>query len=210
MPALRMGSPQVMTVLGPVHPGQLGIADAHNPLWIDVVQGSAAGSPVLNSYGPILAELKELGREGGTTVLDCQPGGCGRNVSRLADLSRDSGGWIVACTGFHRRRYYPMDYWLWRAPADQAAQHLVDEATRGLEEARERPEPVSLWHHQDRLRVHRPGAPAGASTGGGRGSGEHGAGLGGPHGERRGRRGHCHLPHRPGGPAYAACFLPYG
>ena len=142
MPALRKGPPQVMTVLGPVHPEELGTTDAHNHLWIEMVEGAAAGSPVLNSYGPILAELEDYRREGGTSILDCQPGGCGRNASRLADLSGDSGVKIVACTGFHRRRYYSADHWLWRATAEQAAQHFMDEATLCVEEARERPEPV--------------------------------------------------------------------
>jgi hypothetical protein len=141
MPALGMDPTQVMKVLGPVCPGQLGVSDAHSHLWIDVVQGSTAGSLVLNNYGPTPAVLKGFGRKGGTTVLDCQPGCCGRNVSRLADFSREGGVWIGACTGFHRRRHYPMDFRFWRVSAERAAQPFVDEATHGLEEARERPEP---------------------------------------------------------------------
>lgn len=127
MPALRKVPPQVVTVLGPVHPGELGTTDAHNHLWIDVVQGSEAGSPVLNSPRRILTELQDYGREGGTSMLDCQPGGYGRNASRLVDLSRDSGVRIVACTGFHRRRYYSADHWLWRGTAEQTAQNFMDE-----------------------------------------------------------------------------------
>src|SRR5512133_2560801 len=93
---------QVLSVTGPVDPVRLGVTDAHNHLWIDPVAGSAPGSPVLNNPAAILEELRAYRAAGGGAIVDCQPGGCGRNGAALFELSRDSGVTVVACTGFHR------------------------------------------------------------------------------------------------------------
>ncbi len=126
-----------MTVLGPVPAGQIGLADAHTHLWIDPVEGATEGSPTLTERAAILAELREYREMGGSAVIDCQPGGCGRDGRMLAQLSRESGVHVVASTGFHRARYYPRGFWLWDATADQAAEHFLSEITEGLVETRE-------------------------------------------------------------------------
>lgn len=132
----------VTTVLGPVAPEMLGMTDGHNHLWIDAVPGAEPGSPVLNDRSAALAELADYHRSGGSAMLDCQPGGCGRNGIMLAELSRASGVAVVACTGFHRKNYYAPDYWLWQASVEQIAQHIIDELDTGLEETRVLAEPV--------------------------------------------------------------------
>jgi phosphotriesterase-related protein len=53
----------------------------------------------------------------------------------LRRLSQASGIAIVACTGFHLRKYYPADEPLWSLPAEQAAEHFIRELTMGVEEA---------------------------------------------------------------------------
>jgi phosphotriesterase-related protein len=132
----------VTCVLGNVRPEALGVVDAHNHLWIEPVAGAAPGSPVLADLARITAELREYRRLGGGGIVDCQPGGCGRNGSRLADLSRQTGVAVVACTGFHRRRYYHPDYWLWQASLEQAADFFISEIRTGLVETLEAGQPV--------------------------------------------------------------------
>jgi predicted metal-dependent phosphotriesterase family hydrolase len=134
--------PAVQTILGQVSLETLGITDAHNHLWIDPVPGAAADSPVLNCWEAILVELEAYRQAGGGTILDCQPGGCGRNGQRLAELARTSRVNIVACTGFHRQRYYPPAYWLWQASAETAATSFVEELTFGLAETLQAVQPV--------------------------------------------------------------------
>ena len=103
-----------MTVNGPLAPSALGVTDAHQHVWIAPVTGGPAGAPLLCDRDVIAAGLTAYRAAGGGGLLDCQPGGCGRDGRALAELSRLTGVPIVACTGFHLARYYPPDFWLWR------------------------------------------------------------------------------------------------
>ena len=135
IPSSSLNPPrQVMTVMGPVSHEQLGVCDAHNHVWIDSVLNVADGSPVLNQYDLILRELEEYRQSGGKSILDCQPGGCGRNGNRLLELSRASEVNLIACTGFHRKKYYPPDYWLWDADAHKISDSFYNELEQGLDE----------------------------------------------------------------------------
>jgi 5-phospho-D-xylono-1,4-lactonase len=132
----------VMTVQGPILYDLLGITDAHNHVWIEAVYGAGSSSPVLDQFDLILRELVEYREQGGRTLLDCQPGGCGRNGNKLLELSEASKVNIIACTGFHRKRYYPQDYWLWGVSAQKVCDFLCSELERGLAEAMNVPSPV--------------------------------------------------------------------
>ena len=131
-----------MTVLGPLAYDRLGITDAHNHVWIDPVPGSEPGAPVLNQFNPILMELGEYRNQGGGTILDCQPQGCGRDGRQLLALSEQSGVNLIACTGFHRKKYYAQDHWLWTASAEQVCDFLCSELEQGLMETLETGLPV--------------------------------------------------------------------
>jgi phosphotriesterase-related protein len=104
-------------------------------VWISRVPGTPPGLPVLDQEGAIAAELGDYRQAGGATILDCQPGaGCGRDGRALRRLSQASGVHIVASTGFHLRKYYPQDYWLFSTSVDKACQHFTAELAAGLEE----------------------------------------------------------------------------
>ncbi len=132
----------LVTVTGPIDPNAAGITDAHNHLWIEPVERAQIGSPVLLDRTSIAAELADYREAGGGTEIDCQPGGCGRDGRVLAELSRASGVYIVACTGFHLEKYYAPDYWLWHASDEQARAYFVSELTQGLAETLESATPV--------------------------------------------------------------------
>ena len=135
--------PQPVTaVQGSIPFESLGITDAHNHVWIDPVLQANLGGPVLNQFNPILKELVEYREKGGRTLLDCQPGGCGRDGNRLQALSKASSVNLIACTGFHRKRYYPQDYWIWAAKAEKVCDFLCSELEQGLSETLHKPEPV--------------------------------------------------------------------
>lgn len=133
---------QVITVQGPLSFEKLGITDAHNHLWIDPVPGADPGGPVLDQFDPILKELIEYREKGGETILDCQPAGCGRDGSRLLELSKASQVNLIACTGFHRKKYYPQDYWLWSAAAQKVCDFLCSELEQGLFETLKTSAPI--------------------------------------------------------------------
>ena len=135
-------SKSVMTVQGSIPFESLGITDAHNHMWIETVPGADLSSPVLNQFDFILQELTEYREKGGGTLMDCQPGGCGRDGNKLLTLSEASGVNLIACTGFHRKKYYSRDYWLWNADAQKICDFLCSELDAGLVETLDTPSPI--------------------------------------------------------------------
>lgn len=130
----------IKTVLGDRNYAEMGITDAHNHVWIDAIEDSDPFSPVLNDFDAVSSELKQYAYSGGKSLLDCQPGGCGRDGRILQRLSLDTGVNIVACTGFHRKKYYPPGYWLFTASETTIADKFISELTTGLEETLSLPE----------------------------------------------------------------------
>ncbi len=124
----------IMTVQGPVSYDSLGITDAHNHVWISQVPGAGSGSPILDQFGAMVQELIEYRARGGHALLDCQPASCGRDGNQLLALSNASGVMLIACTGFHRQKYYAPDYWLWKASTSAIAESLCSEIREGLAE----------------------------------------------------------------------------
>jgi predicted metal-dependent phosphotriesterase family hydrolase len=127
-------SNKIETVLGPVVADWQGVVDAHNHVWISRLPGIPSNSPALDNPTLILNELNEYSQESGVAILDCQPGGCGRDGSQLVWLSRQSGVHIVGCTGFHRRRYYPPELGLWQEDASQLNTRFISELQYGMQE----------------------------------------------------------------------------
>jgi predicted metal-dependent phosphotriesterase family hydrolase len=132
----------VITVLGPLPYERLGITDAHNHIWIEPVPGADPNGPVLNKFQLILKELVEYREKGGETILDCQPEGCGRDGNHLLELSLASKINLIACTGFHRKKYYSKNHWLWEAGAQKISDFLYAELEEGLSETLKSPSPV--------------------------------------------------------------------
>lgn len=131
-----------MAVSGLISPGSLQVVDAHNHLWIEALDDVSPDCPHLTEYDAILSDLKEYLHAGGAAIVDCQPGGCGRNGIKLLQLSRESGVTVIAATGFHRRVYYPPSWWLWEASSQEIALYFMDEVQHGLRETLRLPETV--------------------------------------------------------------------
>lgn len=135
MSKLQEGA-KLHTVTGPLAAVAVSLADGHTHVWIDDVGALDASAPILNQRPQIEQELSAFYAAGGRMMVDCQPGGCGRNGNMLSAISESTGVAIVASTGFHRRRYYPPH----RAPVyemrtEQAREYFVSELISGLEEA---------------------------------------------------------------------------
>lgn len=142
------GSPvhlRIVSVLGPLSDPPTGRIDAHTHVWIQPEPGTPSGGPTLNDPERSLAEVRTFAAAGGAALVDCQPGGAGRDGRRLSWLSQTSGVPIVASTGFHRRRYHPADSSLWARDEDDLTELMVSELdTRtGLQECRGESRPVA-------------------------------------------------------------------
>jgi phosphotriesterase-related protein len=135
----------ILTVLGAVPATLAGPIDAHGHIWIEPEPGVEPGGPVLRDLYRSLSELRAYGAAGGVALVDCQPGGAGRDGRKLAWLSRTSGVPIVACTGFHRRRYHPAASELWARSEDELTAYFLRELDPafGLAECRDHPQPVA-------------------------------------------------------------------
>ena len=131
------------TVLGDISSPQDGIVDAHNHLWIHPLPSAKPGIPVLDCTDAIAESLLAFRAGGGSSILDSQPGAdCGRDGRMLSQLSRASGVHVLACTGFHRARYYPLGAGFFNLSAEQAREHFLAEINNGLEECRHQPIPA--------------------------------------------------------------------
>ena len=102
----------VRTVLGDIDPSALGVTYAHEHLVID------GGRPIelfpdflLADVDRMAAEVAEAAGAGLRAAIDAMPADCGRNASKLADLSRRTGVHIVAATGLHHERFYGPSHW---------------------------------------------------------------------------------------------------
>ena len=65
-------------------------------------------------------------------MIDCQPPNAGRNLGRLAAISRASGVTVIASSGFHLRQYYGSNDATWRLSESEAASLFERDLTAGM------------------------------------------------------------------------------
>lgn len=113
----------VRTVLGDVAPASLGTTLCHEHLIIDSpVVAQDMPQIHLPSVADAVAEVALSKAAGVGTMVDAMPE-AGRDVKKLAEISRQTGVKIIAATGFHTSKYYAG-----RPPADDES--VVDWAHR--------------------------------------------------------------------------------
>jgi predicted metal-dependent phosphotriesterase family hydrolase len=124
----------VRTVLGDIDPADLGVTYAHEHLVID------GGRPIqlfpdfrLDSVDDAVAELAPARALGLRAVVDAMPADCGRNVEKLAAISRASGIHVVAPTGLHHERYYHDRHWSAVLGAEEIAGLFVADVEDGID-----------------------------------------------------------------------------
>lgn len=122
------------TVLGDIEAGELGVTYAHEHLVID------GGRPVELSPDFLLADVELIVEEvrsaaalGLRSVVDAMPADCGRNVRKLADISRRTGVQIIASTGLHHARYYGPSHWSERLSARELAGLFIADVVDGID-----------------------------------------------------------------------------
>ena len=102
----------VRTVLGDIPAAQLGVCYAHEHVIIDEsFTTQATPDFLLEDVGRAAAELLEFHAAGGRSMVDSMPCDSGRNVRKLAELSRRTGVHLVCPTGLHLAKYYDPGHW---------------------------------------------------------------------------------------------------
>ncbi|MGX1849829.1 phosphotriesterase family protein [Streptomyces sp. NPDC055299] len=126
-PAPDPAAPTIRTVLGDIAPGDLGICNAHDHLFL---HSPRLPGQELDDPGTAAAELGAFRAAGGAAVIQWTPYGMGRGAAELPRLSRESGVRIVAATGLHQAVHYAPEV-LERVGSDPAAL-FVSELTEGI------------------------------------------------------------------------------
>jgi len=124
----------VRTVLGDIPASQLGVTYAHEHVIIDPCYATQLESDfLLDSVPSASAELTAFFAAGGRTMIDAMPCDAGRNILKLAEVSRTSKVHIVAPTGLHLRKYYPDGHWQDRLNADELAKLFSADIEEGVD-----------------------------------------------------------------------------
>src|SRR3954465_10558818 len=126
--------PRVMTVRGPIPPGEMGPTLPHEHVLVDFVGARGASRDRYDSdevYRIALPHLKRIREQGIRTLVDCTPAYLGRDPALLRRLSEASGLNILTPPGYSRAgrgKFLP----------DHARAESADElASRWLREWRE-------------------------------------------------------------------------
>ncbi|MEM0964875.1 MAG: aryldialkylphosphatase [Verrucomicrobiota bacterium] len=124
----------IRTVLKDVPPDELGVCYAHEHLIID---GSVATIRypefALSSVENGVSELTRFYADGGRAMVDSMPCDAGRNVTKLAEISKGSGVHILCPTGLHLAKYYDDGHWSHRYTSDQIAQLFRADIEQGID-----------------------------------------------------------------------------
>jgi len=125
---------QVRTVLGDVPADRLGMCFAHEHLIIDGgVPGLVNPGISLPRVEDAVAELGPCVAAGLRAVVDAMPADAGRNVAKLAEISRQAGVHVVAATGLHHARFYGERHWGELLAPQELAELFLADLTEGID-----------------------------------------------------------------------------
>jgi predicted metal-dependent phosphotriesterase family hydrolase len=128
---------QIMTVLGPINPQELGPTLSHEHGVVDFIGAEKAAGPrydVEEAFKTILPHLKQLKEHGCRSFVECTPNYIGRNVTLLKRLSQASGLHILTNTGYYgaaANKFLPKHFYA--EDADALATRWVNEWKNGIE-----------------------------------------------------------------------------
>jgi phosphotriesterase-related protein len=124
----------VRTVLGDVPADRLGMCWAHEHLVIDGGVAKLVNPEIsLQRVEDAVAELAPCVAAGLGAVVDAMPADAGRNVAKLAAISRRAGVHVVAATGLHHARYYGERHWGELLDPDELAELFVADLADGID-----------------------------------------------------------------------------
>ncbi|MEM1211595.1 MAG: hypothetical protein AAGI68_04785 [Planctomycetota bacterium] len=119
----------------PADPATLGKCDAHEHLIIDhPFIADRFADFLLDNVDAACVDLEAFKRSGGGWVVDTMPGGCGRSVPKLREITAKTGVHVVAPTGLHLPIYYAEDNPILQENREALAERFRREITVGVEE----------------------------------------------------------------------------
>lgn len=125
----------VRTVLGDIDPDNMGFTSSHDHVVIEESFPTLSNPDfILNDVTRITTELNEFYQLGGRTLVDTMPANCGRNVLKLAEVSRRSNVNLIAPTGIHHEMYYPPNHWRYHLSVEELTTLFISDITEGIDE----------------------------------------------------------------------------
>lgn len=124
------------TVLGDIPAAEAGICYAHEHLILDRSFATFVHPEfLLDSVAAACVDIEEFRAAGGRTLVDSMPCGGGRNVRKLAEISRRMRVHILCPTGVHLELYYAPGHWSERLYEEQIAALFIEEIEDGIDYA---------------------------------------------------------------------------
>lgn len=130
---ITSSSNPIITVTGQISPEELGFCQCHEHLLI--APGRSGEIDPALCFSDIDQSAREVCRyiaAGGSSLVDAQPGGCGRMASGLLEISRQTGLSIIASTGFHKMLFYPENHWIFSAGVSKLQELFSHELETGM------------------------------------------------------------------------------
>jgi 5-phospho-D-xylono-1,4-lactonase len=122
----------VRTVLGDIAPSDLGVTYAHEHLIIDSPKVAREWPQIhLPSTLDAIEEVSLCAGVGVGAMIDAMPTGSGRDLEKLARVSRATGVHLVAASGMHTAKYYTGVEWAGEG-ADALASRFIAEIQDGV------------------------------------------------------------------------------
>lgn len=124
----------IRTVLGDIPPEKLGCCYAHEHIIIDHSVATLRYPDFhLHSVENGVAELSQFYADGGRSMVDSMPCDAGRNVLKLAEISRQSKVHILCPTGLHLAKYYDDGHWSRHYCIEQITKLFIADIEEGID-----------------------------------------------------------------------------
>lgn len=127
--------PFVRTVLGDIDPQEMGLTYSHEHIIIEegfVTMGNK--DFILNDVSKVSEEVQHFYEAGGRTLVDTMPAACGRNVMKLAAVSKNTGVHIIVPTGIHLEKYYRPNHWRYFITEEELTGLFIKDVEEGIDE----------------------------------------------------------------------------
>jgi predicted metal-dependent phosphotriesterase family hydrolase len=127
---------KIRTVQGDINPEQLGPTNMHEHLIREAgtVEVLHDKDFLMDDADKAAQELADFRDHGGGGLLDAQPIGCGRNITKYRYIAEKVPEVpIIATTGFHKSEFYLPTHWVYDYSAEEMVPLLLADIYEGIE-----------------------------------------------------------------------------
>jgi predicted metal-dependent phosphotriesterase family hydrolase len=121
----------IMTVRGPIAPGDAGFVLSHEHLLCDLWAIVRSYDGILDDERLAIIELMKYREAGGRTLVEVSSVGLGRNPDGLRRISDATGIHVVMGSGWYREEGYPR--YVYELSTNELAQRIVQDLTQGAD-----------------------------------------------------------------------------